>query len=249
MKKNGNTVLITGGTSGIGQALAERFLEAGNTVIVCGRRGDRLDELKKSFPGLHTRVCDISREEERVELFRWATAEFPELNVLVNNAGIQQRVNLLAADGDWDYYRQEINTNFDAPVHLTLLFVPHLVKQPSAAILNVSSGLAIAPGVWVPVYSATKAAIHSFTVSLRLQLSDTKVEVIEILPPAVNTDLGGAGLHTFGAPLNEFADSVFRDLDSGKEEIGFGGTEDRLALSATAAKDAARGMYEGFRKR
>jgi uncharacterized oxidoreductase len=247
--KTGNTVLITGGSAGIGLALAERFLADGNTVIVCGRRTEKLAEIKQRNPALHTRVCDVSRESERIDLFRWVTGEFPKLNIMVNNAGIQQRVDLKSADADWSHYRQEIVSNFDAPVHLTLLFVPHLTKQPRASIINITSGLSITPGAWVPIYSATKAALHSFTVSLRIQLAETSVEVIEVLPPAVNTDLGGAGLHTFGAPLNEFADSVYGELASGKPEIGYGGTEERLAVSAVEARELAIKMYQGFNNR
>jgi uncharacterized oxidoreductase len=249
VNKEGNTVLITGGASGIGLALAERFLNAGNTVIICGRRKEKLEEAQQKFNKIHTRICDVSVEADRMELFNWAAAEFPHLNVLVNNAGIQQRVNLPAPQEPWSHYAQEIVSNFDAPVHLSLLFTPHLMKQQKASIINMSSGLAITPGAWVPIYSATKAALHSFTVSLRIQLADLNVEVIEVLPPAVNTDLGGVGLHTFGASLNDFADSVFGELDSGKQEIGFGGTEDRLNVSASEAKEIAKKMYEGFAKR
>ncbi|MDB4866244.1 MAG: Short-chain dehydrogenase [Cohnella sp.] len=247
--KRGNTVLITGGASGIGLALAECFLNADNTVIICGRRKEKLEEAKQKFKKIHTRICDVSVETDRIELFNWAAAEFPNLNVLINNAGIQQRVNLLAPEEPWTHYDQEIASNFDAPVHLSLLFTPHLIKQHKPSIINISSGLAITPGAWVPIYSATKAALHAFTVSLRIQLADSNVEVIEVLPPAVNTDLGGVGLHTFGASLNDFADSVFGELDSGKQEIGFGGTEERLTVSAAEAKEIAKKMYEGFVKR
>ncbi|WP_433614934.1 SDR family oxidoreductase [Paenibacillus cellulositrophicus] len=247
MKISGNTILITGGGSGIGLALAERFVQAGNTVIICGRRADKLQELKERYPDIHTVACDLSVESHRLELFRKVTSEFPGLNVLINNAGIQQRVHLLEAEKEWEYYRQEISINVDAPIHLTLLFLPHLLKQPDPVIINVTSGLSITPGAWVPIYSSTKAALHSFTVSLRIQLAQSNAKVIEVLPPAVNTDLGGAGLHTFGAPLDEFADSVFRDLQTGKEEIGYGGTEERLHLSAIQARETAARMYDGFR--
>ncbi|PZE21609.1 SDR family oxidoreductase [Paenibacillus xerothermodurans] len=249
MKRDGNTVLITGGASGIGLALAERFLKTGNTVIVCGRRHEKLQEAATTFPGLHIKVCDVSDTSQRQELLEWATREFPQLNVLINNAGIQQRVDLLDAKDEWEYYQKEIQSNFDAPVHLTMLFVPHLRKQQHAAIINVSSGLAITPGAWVPIYSATKAALHSFTVSLRIQLADTGVEVLEVLPPAVNTDLGGVGLHTFGAPLDDFADSVFSELFTGKQKIGYGGTEERLLVSAREAEELSAKMYEGFMQR
>ena len=216
-----NTILITGGASGIGLALAERFLNKGNEVIICGRREDKLKEAKKKYPGLHIRVCDVSDESERQSLVKWVTTDFPEVNVLVNNAGIQQRVNLLDATADWKYYQQEISANQVAPIHLSMLFIPHLLQKKDAAIINVTSGLAFVPPAWVPIYGATKAAMHSFTVSLRLQLAESKIQVVEILPPAVNTDLGGIGLHTFGEPLDDFADGVFKGLVRGDLEIGY----------------------------
>jgi uncharacterized oxidoreductase len=244
----GNTVLITGGATGIGLALAERFLNAGNEVIVCGRRADKLQEAQRRFPKLHTRVCDVSKPEDRQELFSWVTSEFPNLNVLVNNAGIQQRVNLLNANEEWDYYQQEIAINLEGPIHLTMLFLPHLVKREHATIINISSGLAITPAAWVPIYSATKAALHSFTVTLRLQLAKTNVDVVEVLPPAVNTDLGGVGLHTFGVPVDDFADAVFTGLENGKLEIGYGGTEKRLDAARHELDQATQQMWENFLK-
>src|SRR5262245_19913508 len=172
MELGGNTVLITGGASGIGFALAERFLAAGSEVILCGRREEKLREAKSQHPQLHIRVCDVAGEPERVALFEWAAGEFPRLNVLVNNAGIQRRVQLAQCE-EWGRTRQEIAINLAAPVHLSLLFIPHLVQQERPAILNVTSGLAFVPMASAPIYSATKAALHSFTLSLRHQLADT----------------------------------------------------------------------------
>ncbi|MDO7907903.1 SDR family NAD(P)-dependent oxidoreductase [Paenibacillus sp. JX-17] len=244
MQVSGNTVLITGGASGIGLALAERFVNEGSTVIICGRREAKLQEAKEAVPALHTRVCDVSDPEQRIALVDEVTGTFPDLNVLVNNAGMQQRANLLGPAEDWSRFRKEIESNVDAPMHLSMLLAPHLAQKPRAAIINVSSGLAIMPGVWVPVYSATKAALHSFTISLRIQLSSTPIEVIEVFPPAVNTDLGGVGLHTFGAPLNDFADSVFADLGTDKLEIGYGGTEERLKSTREELNEMARQAWE-----
>ena len=244
----GNTILITGGASGIGLAFAERFLQKGNEVIIAGRREEKLNEVKEKFPEIHTRVCDVSDENDRISLFEWVTSEFPGVNVLVNNAGIQQRVNLQNVNRDWEYYRNELAINIDGPIHLSMLFIPHLKKQTDAAIINVTSGLAVMTGVWVPVYSATKAAMHSFTISLRHQLEASNIKVIEVLPPAVNTDLGGVGLHTFGAPLNDFADSIFQGLENGKNEIGYGGTEERLHASREEINRGIKGAWEGFRK-
>ncbi|WML48040.1 SDR family NAD(P)-dependent oxidoreductase [Neobacillus sp. PS3-34] len=248
MNISGNTVLITGGASGIGLALAERFLNAGNEVIIVGRRKEKLDEAQQKFPQLHTRVCDVSNEKDRISLFQSVQNEFPNLNVLVNNAGIQQRVNLLNASNEWSYYHQEIAANVDGPIHLTMLFMPILLKQSSAAIINVSSGLSFTPGVWVPIYSATKAAIHSFTLSLRYQLAETNVEVIEVLPPAVNTDLGGVGLHTFGAPLADFADTVFQRIKDGILEIGYGASESRLRASRDEIDQGTELAWKNFKK-
>lgn len=221
MKLDSNIILITGGASGIGLAMAERFLSAGSKIILCGRREDTLREAKDKHPEFITRRCDVALAAERIALFEWAVREFPRLNVLVNNAGIQRRVPLAAAE-EWEQTRHEIAINFDAPIHLSRLFIPHLAKQECPAIVNVTSGLSFVPLANVPVYCATKAALHSFTLSLRHQLSGSPIQVIEVIPPAVNTDLGGPGLHTFGVPVDEFADSVFQRLAAGELEIAYG---------------------------
>jgi len=221
MQLASNTVLITGGASGIGLALARRFIQDGSTVIVCGRREEKLAEARKNHPELKTLACDLSKEKDRVRLSEWATKEFPRLNVLVNNAGIQRRVRI-GGDKKWSATHEEIAINFEAPVHLTALFLPHLMKQERPAIMNVTSGLAFSPMASAPIYCATKAALHSFTLSLRHQLAGTRVQVIEIIPPAVNTDLGGPGLHTFGVAVDEFVNAVTMGLRQGEPEIAYG---------------------------
>lgn len=233
MKLSGNTILITGGGSGIGLAFAQRFIQAGNTVIVTGRRENVLRQAQEKLPGLITRVSDLNQESERVALFEWVTENYPEVNVLVNNAGIQQRFNVLKANArnDWNSINQEIVTNLEAPVHLSLLFAPFFAAKERAAIVNVTSGLAFTPFAIAPIYSATKSALHSFTMSLRHQLSETSVEVIEVAPPAVNTDLGGSGLHVQGEPLDAFADGIFKGLEEGLPEIGYGTSVGRLRMS------------------
>lgn len=248
MKMAGNTVLITGGGSGIGLAFAERFLEKGNSVIIVGRREEKLQEAKEKFPELHTKVCDLSKQEERISLFEWVSSHFPDVNVLVNNAGIQQRVNVLKATESWDYYSKEIHINVEGLIHLSLLFIPYFLTRTDASIINISSGLAIRPGAWVPIYSATKSAVHSFTASLRLQLENTHISVVEVFPPAVNTDLGGAGLHTFGAPLDSFADSIFERFEKGDLEIGYEDSEKRLHASREENEEGMKKAWEGFLK-
>jgi uncharacterized oxidoreductase len=231
MKLANNTVLITGGGTGIGLAIAERFLAAGSEVIVCGRRAEALQEAKARHPKLHTLVADVATPEGRVALFEQATRDFPRLNVLVNNAGIQNRGQLTGGVDDWSAHQLEIAINLEAPIHLAMLFMPHLQRQERPVILNVTSGLAFSPLPFAAIYSATKAALHSFTLSLRLQAAKVGVEVVELVPPAVNTDLGGVGLHTAGVPLDEFADSVMARIDAGELEVGFGTSEQRRRAS------------------
>jgi uncharacterized oxidoreductase len=221
MDLGANTILITGGASGIGLALAERFLHAGSRVIVCGRREEKLREAQARYPTLAIRVCDVAEEGDRVALARWAPTAFPRLNMLVNNAGIQRRVQLPAQE-EWRETRREIAINLEAPIHLSRLLIPHLLAQERPAIVNITSGLAFSPLAGVPVYCATKAALRSFTLSLRYQLAQTPIRVVEVAPPAVNTDLGGPGLHTFGVPAAEFADHVMTRLREGDLEISYG---------------------------
>ncbi|MDA8442600.1 MAG: SDR family NAD(P)-dependent oxidoreductase [Peptococcaceae bacterium] len=248
MQTRGRMVLITGGGSGIGLALVERFYQAGNTVIICGRRSERLQAAKAKFPKLVTKVCDVADEPQRLALFAWVVNEFPSLDVLVNNAGMQQRINLKQPNAAWSYYQQEIAANLEAPIHLSLLFLPHLLQQEAGTIINVSSNLGVTPAAWAPIYSATKAAMHSFSMSLRLQMAETKVNIVEVLPPAVNTDLGGVGLHTFGVPVDDFADAVFTGLANGDKEIGYAGTERTIRASRDEIDAGAAGMWQNFIK-
>jgi uncharacterized oxidoreductase len=188
MKLSGNTVLITGGATGIGLALAESFLELENEVIICGRRKERLIEVQKMHPELHIMECDVSNEEGRNSLFENITENFNDINVLVNNAGIQRAIDLTEGikglEGE-----NEIKINFEAPVYLSALFIPILRLKEESAIINISSGLAITPLAAVPVYCATKAGVHTFTKCLRLQLTNTSIKVFEVLPPMVVSEL------------------------------------------------------------
>lgn len=227
MKLTGNKILITGGASGIGLGLTERFIKENNQVIICGRRKSVLEEVSGKFPGVITRVCDLSQEAERVELFNWISENHNDLNVLVNNAGIQNWMNI----SDTDFYQKakdEITTNILAPVHLTTLFTN---LQSLDTIINVTSGLAFVQLSKVPVYCATKAFFHSFTLSLRHLLKARNIEVIEMIPPALNTDLGGKGLHDGQPSVSDFVETVFQQMKEGKAELTFGFSE--LMLNAT----------------
>jgi len=232
MKLSNNTILITGGATGIGLGLTEQFLRENNKLIICGRRAGTLEEVAAKHPDVVTRVCDIASEQERTELFAWLAAEHPDLNVLVNNAGVQHWMNVT----DDDFYartKQEIAINIEAPLHLTQLFL----RLPAArTVMNVSSGLAFSPFSKVPVYCATKAFLHSFTLSLRHLLKKNNVEVIEIIPPALNTDLGGKGLHDAYPPVGEFIASIFEQLRSGSNELTFGSSTTRAHASQDELK-------------
>ncbi|MGI4899631.1 MAG: SDR family oxidoreductase [Janthinobacterium lividum] len=189
MQLSNNTILITGGTSGIGLAFAEAFMAAGSKVIICGRREERLNDLRQKNPNLITRKCDVASASDREELANWVLENHPEVNILMNNAGVQLHLDM-TKPADLSRVYTEIETNVVAPIHLTSLFAQHLATRPEAAIINISSGLAFAPLAFMPVYCATKAAVHSLTLSLRHQLKNTSVKVFEIAPPAVDTELG-----------------------------------------------------------
>jgi uncharacterized oxidoreductase len=224
LRLSGRTVLVTGGASGIGLGLAERFRRAGSEVVVCGRREERLREAQQRIPGLHVLTADLAGEDGRAALAERVVREFPALDVLVNNAGIQVHSSVLEAS-HWERFREELAINLHAPIHLAMLLLPHLRGRERAAIVNVTSGLAFAPLARTPVYAATKAALHSFTLSLRRQLEGTGVEVVELIPPAVDTDLGGPGLHTFGVKVDELLDGVLPRIESGEREVAFGFAE------------------------
>jgi uncharacterized oxidoreductase len=229
MQLTGNTIFITGGGSGIGLSFVKRFVDRGNKVIICGRRAEVLADVKEQVPDLITHVCDLAEPAARENMASWLVSEHPDLNVVVNNAGIQRSVDLMETE-DWSSTHQEIAINLEAPIHLTRLLYPHLLTKENPAVLNVTSGLSFMPLANVPVYCATKAALHSFTLSLRRQLADSGVEVIEIIPPAVDTDLQAPGLHTFGVNVDEFADDIFLGLERGQQEVAYG-----TALQASRA--------------
>jgi uncharacterized oxidoreductase len=191
MNLSNNTVLITGGATGIGLELARVLLDRGNEVIICGRRRERLEEAKTVHPALHARVANVADPRDREDLLGFIERHFPRLNVLVNNAGVQHLVDFRDPD-HMKRAAEEIAINLLAPIELTNLFLPLLQRQPSAAIINVTSGLAFATLARIPVYCATKAAMHSVTMSLRYQLRDTNVKVFETIPPIVTSELGSA---------------------------------------------------------
>lgn len=193
-------------------------------MIICGRREDVLNEVAAKYPSVITWVCDLAVEAERTALFEWVSENHNDLNVLVNNAGIQNWMDV----SDEDFYQKaetEVSTNILAPVHLTNLFIN---LKSLDTIINVTSGLAFVQLAKVPVYCATKAFFHSFTQSLRYLLKPRNIEVIEMIPPALNTDLGGKGLHDAHPDVSDFVASVFEQMKEGKQQLTFGFSEAML---------------------
>jgi uncharacterized oxidoreductase len=237
MKESGNHVVITGGTSGIGSALAEALCAAKNEVLICGRREKRLAEASGRISGLRTFACDLSKSEGRRALYDRVRESFPDVNVLINNAGIQRNVDFRNGPADLDSGENEIRINLEAPVFLTALFVPLLKGKENAYIVNVSSGLGFVPMAATPVYCATKAAIHSFSMTLRVQLAALGIKVLEVIPPAVETELNPQG--RAGRPrgaqglvdVHEYVASVVKGLRDDVAEIGYGYTQDMMNAS------------------
>jgi uncharacterized oxidoreductase len=209
MNLTGNTILITGGGSGIGRGLAEEFHKLGNQVILAGRRKQALDETTAANPGMKSIPFDVEDPAAIRGFAARAVAEFPALNVLVNNAGIMRPENLLE-QSDLADAEAMISTNLLGPIRLTAALLPHLQKQAHAAVVNVSSGLAFVPLALTPTYCATKAAIHSYTQSLRYQLRGTAVEVIELIPPYVATHLMNGADDPNAMPLGAYIDEVMQ---------------------------------------
>ncbi|MBK6012301.1 SDR family oxidoreductase [Streptomyces sp. MBT53] len=223
MKMTGNTILITGGTSGIGLGLALRLHEAGNKVIVAGRRKELLDEITAEHPGIEALVLDVTDPDSIARVHETVAASHPELNVLVNNAGIMLKENLLDP-ASLPVAEDHVTVNLLGTIRVTYAFLPLLVGKPDAAVVNVTSALAFVPLPITPTYNATKAALHSFSESLRVQLAQAGagVQVIEVAPPGVRTTLLGQQDDENSMPLDEFLDEtlgILRDNPDAKELV------------------------------
>jgi uncharacterized oxidoreductase len=212
MKTTGNTILITGGGSGIGRGLAEAFHALGNQVIIAGRRKQALDATTAANPGMASLTLDIENPAAIRSFAAELAKRYPALNVLINNAGIMRVEKLQAQQADLADAESTIATNLLGPIRLTAALLPLLQKQPHSAIMNVSSGLAFVPMAPTPTYCATKAAIHSYTQSLRYQLRGSTTEVLELIPPYVATDLLNGASDPRAMPLDKFLAEVMEIL-------------------------------------
>ena len=250
MEISGNTVLITGGATGIGYAMAEWFLRNGNEVIICGRRKGRLLEAQKNFPELNTRVCDVASASDRKQLAEWATSSFKNLNILVNNAGIQRDIDFAKGIGEYSAYGDEIVINLEAPIVLCGLFIPQLTGKKNAAIINITSGLGFIPAARMPVYSATKAGIHAFTMALRHQLQKSGIKVFEMVPPAIDTELNPEGRAKRGnykpaLKPDEYVASAMENFKNDVLESGYGPSEGFIK----ASREEAEKMFQQMNSR
>lgn len=238
MKTTGNTILITGGTSGIGLGLARRLHEAGNTVIVAGRREALLAEIAAEHPGIATQVLDVASAASIDEAVAAVTAQHPELNVLINNAGIMLTEDVLDPTAVATA-EDHVVTNLLGPIRMTYALLPHLAAQDAAVVMNVTSALAFVPWPATPTYSATKAALHSFSDSLRVQLADTPVQVIEMAPPGVQTTLMGQQDSEHAMPLDAFLTEAMALLQENPD------AKEIVVQNARFARDAqANGSYD-----
>jgi uncharacterized oxidoreductase len=238
MKLAGRTILITGGSAGIGLAFALKFLELGNEVIVTGRRQAVLDEVKAKYPKLHTIQSDVADPAQVAALAARVKSDFPKLDVLMNNAGIMLHKNLKAPAADLAGLMTEMNVNVGGVITTTSAFID-ILSANKGTVINTSSALAFVPLPSAPIYSATKAAIHSYTQSLRFQLEETGVEVIELMPPGVKTDMtvelaegGGVSVIT----TDELVKHSFAALKTGAVEIRPGQSK-QLAFMRRLAPD------------
>ncbi len=214
MKTTGNTVFIPGGTSGIGLGLARRFHDAGNTVIVAGRRREKLDQIASDHPGIHTVELDVSDPDSITAVAADVQARFGDLDVLIAMAGVMKPEDVHTGDFI-DTAVEVVTTNLLGSIRLIGAFTEFLAAKSEATIITVSSGLAFTPMAATPTYSATKAAVHAFTDAIRIQLSDTGIQVIELAPPAVQTDLvPGQADADWAMPLEEFLDEVMTIIDT-----------------------------------
>lgn len=249
-------VLITGGTSGIGLGLAKRFLASGASVLVTGRDGVRPAEAEVTNPNLRGVRSDIGSVSDRETLARHVMETMPGLNVVINNSGIQRRVALADDQAPWVERQTEIDVLLSGPVHLNTLLLPGLLARGCPClVVNVTSGGAYVPQPFAPIYAACKAALHSYTVTLRHSLRGTEVRVIELIPPAVATGLAGPG-RNHGASIDQFCDTVFPQVVEGNEaEIGYGPTatdefhDARQPFREMFEASAVRFQVRGYRDR
>jgi len=242
---HGSVALITGGGVGIGLGFAKELISHGAKVVISGRRATVMEAAQQSTPGiLQYYVSDAADPKQREDLIARVAADHPDFNILVNNAGVQHRGSLADTRPSWEVHQAQIDTNLSAPLHYCSVAIPFLVKRPRAMIVNVTSGTGFVPMLFVPEYGATKAAVHYYTLVLRASLALTSVRVVEIIPPRVKTDLGGA--MPDGADVDEFSKAVIARLVAGEIEIGYDMTDAGRKATRQQQHDTMKGFNARF---
>ena len=250
MNLRNRTILITGGSAGIGLAFALKFLELGNEVIVTGRRQTVLDEVKAKYPKLHTIQSDVADTAQIAALAKRMKAGFPKLDLLMNNAGIMLHKDLKVPAADLDGFMAEVNINVAGVIRMNSAFIDILTAN-KGTVINVSSALAFVPLPSAPIYSATKAAVHAYTQSLRFQLEETGVEVIELMPPTVKTDLAADITEGNGVTVittDELVKQSFASLKAGALEIRPGQAKQLALMRRLAPNFINRQLWKASRK-
>ncbi|MEE9364897.1 MAG: SDR family NAD(P)-dependent oxidoreductase [Cellulophaga sp.] len=238
MKLSGNTILITGGSSGIGLELSKQLIERNNRVIICGRSEQRLNDAKAQIPELEIFKCNLSNKNQCYDLALWIKKEHPRLNLLINNAAIVNKTSFLETDRIIEMAKQEMETNFMAPVRLIHFLYPQLQKNENSAIINITTGLIYAPRADYPFYNATKAALHSFTQVFRKQTEESKTAIIEVMFPAVKTTWHKGNPPKIAISTDKAVDEMLLGLEKGKLEIRVAGAKLLYRVSRIAPKFA-----------
>ena len=234
MNLSGNTIVVTGGSSGIGLELSRVLTEKGNQVIICGRSPEKLEQAKQAVSSLHTCKCDLSKENERVEFSEWVDKNHPQCNILINNAAVVHRSNFFSDSEIINKAELETQTNFIAPVALTKLFFPLLQKNQNPAIIYITTGLVYAPKAAYPIYCATKSALHSFIQTLRMQATDQQIGLYEVLMPAVDTPFHDGNPPKMTISVEAAVEEMLTKLKKGDREIKIGGVKLLHPLSRIA---------------
>jgi uncharacterized oxidoreductase len=238
MKLQHQTVVITGGSSGIGFELARQLLEKQNTIIVCGRSAQKLALAKEKLPAVHTFTCDISQEAGRAQLFDWVCHHHPSCNVLINNAAIVHKTDFRTDESILEKAELEIKTNLIAPIALTKMFLPLIERHQQSAIINITTGLVYAPRAVYPIYNATKAGLHAFTQVLRFQLKKFPVRVIEVMMPVVDTPWHKGEVPKIAISPSSAVAEMIAKVERGLPEIRIGAVKILYALVRIAPRFA-----------
>ncbi|MBL6446624.1 SDR family oxidoreductase [Fulvivirga sp. 29W222] len=240
MKLNNNTILITGGSSGIGLELARRLHKQGNNILICGRSEEKLNNVKHEIPGIHDYPCDLSIKAHRQELFQWVSDNHPSCNILINNAATVHKTNFSEDSKMIEKAENEVQTNLIAPITLSKLFLPLLMKNENASIINVTTGLIYAPRAAYPIYNATKSGLHAFTQVLRHQLKNDPIRVIEVIMSAVDTPWHQGNPPKMAISVEKAAAEMLNKLEKGQEVIKIAGVKILYILSRIAPAFAFR---------